>query len=77
MSAGGPHEVWCIRHWIPGQARDDKLLARDDKLLALSNNLPARDNNSCWKAVMTAMGASASFSSDSVPVRTACCALRR
>ena len=22
-SACGPHEVWCIRHWIPGQARDD------------------------------------------------------
>ena len=40
MSACGPHEVWCICHWIPGQARDDKLLALGDKLLAGMTN--------CW-----------------------------
>ena len=56
MSACGSHEACCIRHWIPGQARDDKLLARDDKLLALGDKLLARDDNYCWEAVMTTLG---------------------
>ena len=77
MSACGSHEVWCIRHWIPGQARDDKPPARDDKLLALGDKLLDRDNSFCWDAVTTAMGASASFFSNSARVHTKCCALRR
>jgi len=45
MSACGPHEVWCIHYWIPGQARDDKLLGRHGKLEARDDKLLARDDN--------------------------------
>ena len=41
MSACGHREVGCIRHWIPGQARDDILLVRDDNPRVLHDNLRA------------------------------------
>ena len=41
----GPTRNPCFAwHWIPGRARDDKLLARDDKLLARDDKLLARDD---------------------------------
>jgi len=61
MSACGPHEVWCICHWIPGQARDDKLLALGDKLLAGMTNYWAGMANywagmANWRSGMTTLG---------------------